>query len=150
MRKAANKLSSHYIHANRHVQFITITCKPCRVCVESRRHTAGTVLRSNGSVREEISDASAHRTTDDRALRLWQYGRGHYVPEPAGKWGLKPSLSQANEVRNMLRERHDGCEIYLSWDTALWEGILVNVGSIEGVTSCYESMPSKTACRLPG
>jgi hypothetical protein len=53
MRKAANKLSPHYIYANGHIQFITISCKPCRVCVESRRHTAGTVSRSYGSVEGE-------------------------------------------------------------------------------------------------
>jgi len=50
LRKAANKLSPHYIHANRHVQFITITCKAlqgvCRVTATYRRHSP----RSRGSV----------------------------------------------------------------------------------------------------
>jgi len=62
----------------------------------------------------------------DRAPRVWRYAVWPLCPATVGEWGLMPSMSQANEVCNILRMENGGREIYLSRDIALREGMLVN------------------------
>jgi hypothetical protein len=128
MRKAANKLSPHYIYAYGHHQIshyhLQVLQGVCRVTATYRRHSFEIQWIC---LRGKRWHTYAHRENKGRAPWLWRYGFPHYMGRPASEWGpMLRSMDQANEVCNILQLEYNGRETYLIGIVPNGEGMLVN------------------------